>query len=85
MGVTSTKLSCAPATEDPNVAPTAAELEAQERWEYEDLVARYLLPRRLPDAAAMHLSSYRTAQMRRARINDEEEVRVPPTSVHHHT
>lgn len=63
------------------MAPTAAGLEAQERWEYEDLVVRYLLPQLLSDAAAMHLSSYR---MRWVRTNDVEEVRVLPMNVNHH-
>ena len=59
-----------PTPKDPN-APSADEAEEIERWEYQDLVARYLLSQRLPDTTAMRLSSYSTAQMRWARVNEE--------------
>jgi hypothetical protein len=59
-----------PTPKDPS-APSADEQEELERWEYQDLVARYLLSQRLPDTTAMRLSSYTTAQMRWARVNEE--------------
>ena len=42
--------------------PTDGEIEAAEKWEYEDSVASYLLSQRLPDSAVMRLSSCSTTQ-----------------------
>src|SRR5712672_2213741 len=41
--------------------PTASEIDAAEEWEYEDMVASYLLSLRLPDTIVMHLSGCCTA------------------------
>jgi hypothetical protein len=59
-----------PTSKDPS-APTDVEIEAQELWDHEDVVARYLLSQRLPDLTFMRMSQYQTAQARWTHINDE--------------
>jgi hypothetical protein len=50
-----------PADED---NPTEEEVEAIEKWEYEDSVASYLLSQRLPDTTVMRLSTCSTTKER---------------------
>ena len=50
-----------PTPKDPS-APTNAEIEALERWDHEDVVARYLLSQRLPDMTFMRLSQLKRAE-----------------------
>jgi hypothetical protein len=51
--------------------PTEEEAEAAERWDHEDLVAAFLLAQRLPDATAMHLEQFPTAQARWSILSQE--------------
>jgi hypothetical protein len=50
-----------PKPQDPS-NPTKGEVNAAEKWEYEDSIASFLLYQRLPDAIVMHLSSCSTTQ-----------------------
>jgi transposase InsO family protein len=50
---------------------TAAEQESIAKWDYEDLVARYLLSQRLPDSTAVRMGPYPTAKARWDRVHDE--------------
>ncbi len=59
-----------PTPADPqNVTP--AETEAIAKWDYDDLVARYLLSQRLPDSTAVRMGTISTAQLRWYRVTDE--------------
>ena len=50
---------------------TDDETEAIEKWDHEDLVARYLLSQHLPDTTAICLSHYKTAKERWEKVNHE--------------
>ena len=55
--------SACPALKDPsNILDE--ELEAMEKWDYNDLVARYLLSQRLLNSMAVHMGPYTTAKAR---------------------
>jgi len=51
--------------------PTDAEVEAREKWDYEDLIARYLLSQRLPDTTAIRVSGYSTVKERWEKVSEE--------------
>jgi transposase InsO family protein len=50
---------------------TEDERKSIEKWDHEDLVARYLLSQRLPDSTAVCMGAYPTAKARWDRVNDE--------------
>ena len=45
--------------------------EAIEKWDHEDLVARYLLSQRLPDTTTICLGHYKTAKEHWEKVNQE--------------
>ena len=51
--------------------PTDEETEKMEKWDYEDLVARYLLSQRLPDTTAIRVGNFNTAKERWQKVSDE--------------
>ena len=51
---------CSPPIDKDNL--TKEEVEAIEKWEYEDSVASYLLSQCLPDTTIMHLSTCSTTK-----------------------
>ena len=59
-----------PSPSDPlNV--TSDKIEAMEKWDHNDLVARYLLLQRLPDSTAVRVGPIPNARLRWDRVQDE--------------
>ena len=50
---------------------TLDEIEAIEKWDHNDLVARYLLSQRLPDSTAVRVGLIPNARLRWDRVQDE--------------
>ena len=63
-----------PMPQDPS-NPTEGELDAAEKWEYEDCVASFLLFQCLSDAAVMCLSSCSTAQEQWEKLTQEHQAK----------
>ena len=51
--------------------PTDAEVEAREKWDYEDLITCYLPSQRLPDTTAIRVSGCNTVKERWEKVSEE--------------
>ena len=49
--------------------PMDAETEARDKWDYKDLIARYLLSQHLPDTTTIRVSGYSTVKERWEKVS----------------